>query len=136
MKTVARQSELDRTLVALADPTRRAILQCLSEGPARVTELAQPFSISLNSVSKHILLLERARLVRRRRAGRDHFLSFNRSPLDAAAVWMETHRGEWTARLQALDELLREEDRETASTRKKPRKADARKLRIKKGELR
>jgi DNA-binding transcriptional ArsR family regulator len=136
MKTVARQVELDRTLVALADPTRRAILQRLSDGPARVTELARPFSISLNSVSKHIRLLERARLVRRRRAGRDHFLSFNRRPLDAAAGWMETHRAAWTARLQALDELLQDEDRETASTVKKPRKADARKRRIKKGELR
>lgn len=134
MKTVARQSELDRTLVALADPTRRAILQRLSEGPTRVTELARPFSISLNSVSKHIRLLERARLVRRRRAGREHFLSFNRGPLDAAAVWMEEHRAAWTARLQALDELLQEEDRETASTLKKPR--NARKRRIKKGELR
>ena len=58
---------LDRTLLALADPTRRAILQRLSSGEARVTEVARPFSISLNAVSKHILVLERAKLVKRRR---------------------------------------------------------------------
>jgi DNA-binding transcriptional ArsR family regulator len=119
MKTIALQSELDQTLGALADPTRRAILQRLSEGDARVTELARPFSISLNSVSKHIRLLERAKLVRRRRAGREHFLSFNRKPLDAAAAWIETNRAAWTARLQALDVLLQAEEREKPTTREK-----------------
>ncbi len=111
MKTVALQSDLDQTLGALADPTRRAILQRLSKGEARVTELARPFSISLNSVSKHIRLLERAQLVRRRRAGREHFLSYNPRPLDAAALWMETHRVAWAARLATLDALLQAEDR-------------------------
>ena len=111
MKTAALQSDLDQTLLALADPTRRAILQRLSEGEARVTELARPFSISLNSVSKHIRLLERAQLVRRRRAGREHILSYNPRPLNAAAVWVETHRAVWAARLAALDALLQAEDR-------------------------
>jgi len=101
---------LDRTLVALADPTRRAILERLSRGEARVTDLAQPFSISLNSVSKHIRMLERAELVRRRKAGKEHLLSFNRGPMDAAAAWIERHRELWTLRLQALDDLLRAED--------------------------
>jgi DNA-binding transcriptional ArsR family regulator len=111
MKTRARQSNLDQTLLALADPTRRAILQRLSKGEARVTELARPFSISLNSVSKHIRLLERAQLVRRRRAGREHFLSYNPRPVDAAAAWIETQRAVWAARLTALDALLLAEDR-------------------------
>ena len=71
------QTDLDHTLAALADPTRRAILQRLARGEARVTELADPFNMSLNAVSKHIRMLERADLVRRRRVGRDHFLSFN-----------------------------------------------------------
>ena len=62
---------LDRTLLALADPTRRAILQRLSAGEARVTDVAKPFSMSLNAVSKHILVLERAKLVQRRKEGRD-----------------------------------------------------------------
>lgn len=107
---------LDQTLVALADPTRRAILQRLSKGEARVTELAAPFDISLNSVSKHIRMLERARLVRRRRVGREHFLSFNSKPLDAAATWIETHRAVWRARLEALDAMLQAEDRAASTT--------------------
>jgi DNA-binding transcriptional ArsR family regulator len=106
------QSNLDQTLVALADPTRRAILQRLAKGEARVTELARPFSISLNSVSKHIRMLERARLVRRRRAGREHFLSFNPQPLDVAASWIETQRNFWTERLDALARELSKDDAE------------------------
>jgi DNA-binding transcriptional ArsR family regulator len=106
------QTELDQTLIALADPTRRAILRRLSRGEARVTELAQPFAMSLNAVSKHIRMLERARLVRRRRAGREHLLSFNPQPLDEAAAWIDSQRAAWTARLDALDDLLIEEDRE------------------------
>ena len=109
---MAIQAKLDRTLMALADPTRRAILRRLSQGEARVTELAQPFAMSLNAVSKHIRMLERARLVRRRRAGREHLLSFDPAPLDEAAAWIDTQRAAWTARLDALDDLLREEDRE------------------------
>src|SRR5437868_4161919 len=101
---------LDRTLVALADPTRRAILTRLSRGEARVTELAAPFPISLNAVSKHIRMLEGARLVRRRRAGRDHFLSLNRKPLDDAARWIETQRMLWTERLDALEAALQAQD--------------------------
>ena len=102
---------LDRTLVALADPTRRAILQRLSFGEARVTELAEPFAISLNSVSKHIRMLERAALVRRRRAGREHLLSLDPEPLRAAARWITAQEGLWARRLDALDAVLDEEDR-------------------------
>jgi DNA-binding transcriptional ArsR family regulator len=103
-------ADLDRTLLALADPTRRAILHRLTGGEARVTELAEPFEMSLNAVSKHIRLLERARLVRRRRVGREHRLSLNPEPLEAAATWMAEQRAFWTARLAALDALLRAED--------------------------
>ncbi len=101
---------LDRTLTALADPTRRAILQRLSSGEARVTEVARPFSMSLNAVSKHILVLERAKLVKRRKVGRDHFLSYRPEPLDAAAEWIASTRTFWATRLDALEQLLREED--------------------------
>ena len=100
---------LDTTLAALADPTRRAILERLSRGEARVTELARPFGISLNSVSKHIRALERAGLVRRRRAGREHVLSLDRSPLGKAASWIERLGNPWTARLDTLDALLASE---------------------------
>ena len=105
-------AHLDSTLAALADPTRRAILARLYRGEARVTELAAPFSISLNSVSKHIRLLERARLVRRRVRGREHILSFNAQPLDEVAMWIESQRALWRRRLEMLDSLLQEEDRE------------------------
>lgn len=104
------QSTLDETLVALADPTRRAILQRLSRGEARVTELAQPFAMSLNAVSKHIRMLERARLVRRRRAGREHILSIEPAALDEAAAWINATRAAWNARLDALDAILHAED--------------------------
>lgn len=109
---------LDQTLVALADPTRRAILARLSAGEARVTELAMPFDISLNSVSKHIRMLERAKLIKRRVVGREHFLSFNRAALDEAAEWIEKHRTLWTARLDALDEMLKAEDRRKKGRRR------------------
>jgi DNA-binding transcriptional ArsR family regulator len=99
---------LDDALIALADPTRRAILTRLAQGDARVTELARPFPISLNSVSKHIRILERARLVRRRRAGRDHILSINPTALDEAADWIEAQRRLWTWRLGQLDTILME----------------------------
>ena len=99
---------LDETLQALADPTRRAILQRLSEGEARVTEIAKPFAISLNSVSKHIQMLERAELVRRRREGREHILSLNPGALDEAGEWIEAQRRLWKFRLRTLDTILKE----------------------------
>jgi DNA-binding transcriptional ArsR family regulator len=102
---------LDDTLIALADPTRRAILARLSSGEARVTDLAAPFPISLNSVSKHIRILERASLVRRRRDGREHLLKLNPRPLDAVARWVEEQRKLWAWRLGELDKLLTEERR-------------------------
>lgn len=100
---------LDDTLMAIADPTRRAILQRLARGEARVTDLARPFAMSLNAISKHIRVLERARLVRRRRSGREHLLSLDPAPLDEAAAWIETHRTQWSARLHALDAILQAE---------------------------
>jgi DNA-binding transcriptional ArsR family regulator len=99
---------LDETLQALADPTRRAILQRLTQGEARVTEIAKPFAISLNSVSKHIQMLERAELVWRRREGREHILSLNPGPLDEAAEWIEGQRKLWKFRLGTLDTILKE----------------------------
>jgi DNA-binding transcriptional ArsR family regulator len=99
---------LDATLQALSDPTRRAILARLSEGEARVTEIAKPFAMSLNSVSKHIQMLERADLVRRRREGREHILSLNPAPLDEAADWLVAQRRLWRFRLSWLDDILKE----------------------------
>jgi DNA-binding transcriptional ArsR family regulator len=102
---------LDETLTALADPTRRAILARLAGGEARVTDLAAPFPISLNSVSKHIRMLERARLVTRRRQGREHLLTLNPEPLDAAGRWIDEQRSLWTWRLGELGKALKQQDR-------------------------
>jgi DNA-binding transcriptional ArsR family regulator len=99
-------------MTALADPTRRAIIQRLMRGEARVTEIAEPFSMSLNAISKHIRMLERARLVKRRRVWREHFVSFNPAPLDEAAAWISKVRDFWTSRLDALEALLEAEDRD------------------------
>jgi DNA-binding transcriptional ArsR family regulator len=101
-------ANLDQTMMALADPTRRAILKHLSRKEARVTEIARPFDMSLNAVSKHILILERARLVHRRRLGREHFLSVNPEPLDEAANWIDEYRRTWEERLDRLGDYLKE----------------------------
>lgn len=117
MTAVLNYTSIDQTLLALADPTRRAIIGRLSKGEARVTELAEPFEISLNAVSKHIRILERTKLVRRRIEGREHFLSFNPKPLDDTLKWMQAQRSFWTSRLDQLEKLLRDEDEKSLSIR-------------------
>jgi DNA-binding transcriptional ArsR family regulator len=96
--------------MALADPVRRRILQLLMTSDARITALAAEFPISLNSVSKHIRLLERAELVKRTVSGREHILSFRPEPLSEAQQWIATQQAFWGSRLQAIDDLLAAED--------------------------
>ena len=96
--------------MALADPIRRRILQRLAASEARVTEVATEFSISLNSVSKHIRFLERAKLVERNVSGREHILRFRPEPLSEAQQWIATQQAFWASRLQAIDDLLTAED--------------------------
>jgi DNA-binding transcriptional ArsR family regulator len=100
---------LDYTLIALADPTRREILRRLARNDARVTDLAAPFRISLNSVSKHIKLLERANLVRRKRVGREHILRFRPEPLQKVQAWISKQETFWQAGLESLDAMLSQE---------------------------
>src|SRR5580692_10657252 len=92
---------LDLAMSALAHPARRAILERVMRRETRVTELAEPFDISLNAVSKHIRVLERARLVRRRRVWREHLVSFNPGPLEEVSAWIEKSRAFWSPRLDA-----------------------------------
>ncbi len=99
-------SQLDQTFVALADQTRRAIIERLLAGEARVTELAKPHAMSLNAVSKHIRVLENADLIIRRKAGREHFLSLKPSALDPVADWITAQRTFWTQRLDVLEQEL------------------------------
>ena len=104
------ERQLDRTLIALADPTRRALLAKLTSGEARVTDLAKPFALSLNTVSKHLKSLERAGLVKRRRVGREQWLTLRPAPLDDLARWIDEKRALWSFRLKRLETLLQEED--------------------------
>ncbi len=99
---------LDETFGALADPSRRAILGDLRSGERRVTQLARPFPFSLNAVSKHLKVLERAGLVERQIRGRDHFISLAAEQLGVASVWLDDYRAFWAPRLAALDALLRD----------------------------
>ena len=114
--------QLDDTLIAIADDTRRRILRRLASGEARVTEVAEPFDISLNSVSKHIRLLERAGLVRRRVAGRDHFLALEPGPFDELTQWMQETREFWSSRLDRLEAALRADDAIQKAKQPSPKK--------------
>jgi DNA-binding transcriptional ArsR family regulator len=99
-------SRLDRTFAALADPTRRRILAHLSRGDKRVTHLARPHDMSLPAVSKHLRVLEKAGLLRRRRYGRVHEMQLDAKPLKEAAKWVEEYRKFWEGSLDRLAEFL------------------------------
>lgn len=102
---------LDAVFGAIADPTRRVILQQLGRSPARVTDIAKRFPVSLNAVSKHLIVLQRAGLVRLEVRGRDHICSLNVQPLREASVWIEEMRAFWEVRLDALERHLADKRR-------------------------
>jgi DNA-binding transcriptional ArsR family regulator len=112
MKT---QDRLSVIFGALADPTRRAILGRLADGDATVTELAEPFSISLPAVSRHLKVLEHAGLISRNRYGQWLSSTLEPAPLKEATDWMERYRQFWDASFDRLDEHLRRVQRGTAS---------------------
>ena len=99
-------STLDLAFAALADPTRRRIVSRLARGSARVTDLALPFAMSLNAVSKHLKVLEHAGLVRRQRVGREHYLRLRAAPLRDVVQWTSRYERFWNERLDALGEFL------------------------------
>ena len=102
--------ELSELLKAASDPTRRAILTLLAQnGPMRVTDIHTQFEMSLNSVSKHIKVLEKAGLIRREVRWRKHICHLNPGPLASAHAWLEHYRAFWTTRLDSLESLLRDE---------------------------
>lgn len=111
---------LDLIFHALADRTRRALLARLAERPAMVTELAAPFAMSLAAVSKHLKVLERARLVRRDVEGRVHRCSLAPEPLEDIGHWLAHYRSFWG---ETLDALARHARHETARARSKARRA-------------
>jgi DNA-binding transcriptional ArsR family regulator len=97
---------LDVAFAALSDPTRREIVQRLAKGPVRVTDLAQPFDMSLNAVSKHVKVLERAGLVRRTREGREHYITLDPGPIRHIAGWASRYQRFWSDRLDKLEAFL------------------------------
>jgi DNA-binding transcriptional ArsR family regulator len=98
--------ELTATFAALADPTRRAILTRLSAGEATVNQLAEPFALTQQAISKHIKVLERAGLISRSRAAQARPCRIEPARFDAAADWIGRHRQEWHERYDRLDEHL------------------------------
>ncbi|HTJ59197.1 MAG TPA: metalloregulator ArsR/SmtB family transcription factor [Devosiaceae bacterium] len=100
--------QLDATFIALADPTRRAILARLATGQASVAELAKPFDISQPAISKHLKILERAGLVTQGRDAQRRPRRIEVAPLAEANAWLERYRDLWEASFQRLDSLLEE----------------------------
>ena len=108
-------STLNRTFAALSDPTRRAIVARLAAGEASVTEIAEPFAMSLPAVSKHLRVLEEAGLLARRKEGRVHRIRLVAKPLREASEWISVYRDFWEGRLDALAEYLENQKEEDAS---------------------
>lgn len=106
-RQAAGEDPLDLLFYALSDRTRRTLLTRLSVGPARVTDLAKPFRMSLPAVSKHLKILERAHLVSRTVKGRVHRLALRGAPLEQVEIWLDPFRTFWEGSLTALREDLR-----------------------------
>lgn len=104
--TSAAATNLDQVFHALADTTRRAILRDITRGERSVGELARPYAMSLAAVSKHLDVLERASLIRRRRSGQHRFVRLNPKPLAAAQDWLAFYEKFWSEGLDRLQQLL------------------------------
>ena len=109
--------QLDRVFRALADPTRRAIMQRLIHGDALVTDLAKPFDMSLPAITKHLNVLESAGLLQREKRGRERHCSLNPEPLQQAADWIEIYRYFWELRLGKLARLFEARDKPKSRTK-------------------
>ncbi|HVY51425.1 MAG TPA: metalloregulator ArsR/SmtB family transcription factor [Devosia sp.] len=116
--------QLDATFIALADPTRRAILARLMQGEASVGELAAPFRISQPAVSKHLKILERAGLVSRSTAGARRPVRIEAAPMKQAVDWLEKYRAFWEASYTRLDALLEALQTPLSTDKPKSRKDD------------
>ena len=99
--------DLDATFGALADPTRRRILERLSRGDARVTDLAEPFEISLPAISRHLRVLEGAGLISRSRVGREHVIALAPAPMQSAGDWIDHYVRAWNRQFDSLQDYLK-----------------------------
>lgn len=114
--------QLNSVFQALGDATRRRMLRELSSGERTVGELAEPFAITLAGASKHIKVLENAGLIRREVRGRTHVCRLEPRPLASADEWLRDYERFWTGRLDALDQLLRDDDARKTQSRKEGEK--------------
>lgn len=115
-------SSVDRVFQALADPTRRAMVERLSAGSASVSELATPFSMSLSAIGQHLQVLESSGLVRTQKAGRVRTVELNPEALSTAEQWFSRHRQQWERRFDRLGALLEADDEEEAPSKPKRRR--------------
>jgi DNA-binding transcriptional ArsR family regulator len=106
----AAASHLDSVAAAISHRTRRAIIDRLARGPARISDIAQPFSMSLTGFCKHVRVLERAGLVRRTRRGRNNTLQLSPQPLRDVAQWLLRYEQFWNSRLDRLEQFFAEEN--------------------------
>ena len=115
------RDQLSSILAAVADPTRRAIVALLARGPATISEIAKPFPVSFNAVSKHMMVLERAGLVEREARGRERVCRLRPHGLRRANAWLEQYRQFWEERLDALEVYIAAKAKERRSAHVKPR---------------
>jgi DNA-binding transcriptional ArsR family regulator len=109
-------AQLNTVFLALADPTRRAILERLAHGEASGTELARPFSISVPAISKHLRVLEHADLILHRKDGRTHRFRLATGPMKDAVAWLEQYRNFWEAQFDSLETYLQVTSQEEQDT--------------------
>ena len=103
---------LDDVLTAISHPSRRAIIRRLAEsGPARFTDIAEPFDLALNAITKHLKLLERAGLISRERRGREVLISFRGEPLREVAQWVHEYETFWNERLDTFEKYFKDKRR-------------------------
>ena|SRR6201986_1645146 len=103
--------QLTDVLTAISHPTRRAIIGQLANGPARFLDVAKPFDIALNAVTKHLKLLERAGLIERRKEGREVYISFRGEPLREVAGWVHEYERFWNERLDEFEQFFKNKRR-------------------------
>src|SRR5579871_5399287 len=108
--------QLSDILTAISHPSRRAIIQQLADGPARFTDIARPFDLSLNAITKHLKLLERAGLISREKQGREVFISFRPEPLRLVSGWVHEYERFWNERLDQFEAFFKEKKK----AKKKP----------------
>lgn len=99
--------QLSDALIAISHPTRRAIIEKLTQGPARFLDIACQFDTALNAVTKHLKILERAGLIEREKNGREVFISLRGEPLAKVAIWVHTHERFWNSRLDTFEQYFK-----------------------------